>query len=61
MVCSETRPSDHAQQGSMQTAERTLTRRKPKQQRSRQTVDFVLSADGQQILAGYGFGVGEPR
>lgn len=24
-------------------------------------VDFVLSAGGQQILAGYGFGVGEPR
>jgi AcrR family transcriptional regulator len=44
MVCSETRPGDHPQQGSMQTAERTFTRRKPKQQRSRRTVDFVLSA-----------------
>ena len=28
----------------MQTAGRTLTRRKPKQQRSRQTVDYVLEA-----------------
>ncbi len=28
---------------------------------ARSFVDFVLSADGQQILAGYGFGVGEPR
>lgn len=28
----------------MQAAERTLMRRKPKQQRSRQTIDFVLSA-----------------
>ena len=32
------------QQGSMKTAERTLTRREPLQERSRQTVDAVLEA-----------------
>ncbi|CAN5300027.1 TetR/AcrR family transcriptional regulator [soil metagenome] len=37
-------PGDHVQQGSMKTAERALTRREPKQQRSRQTVDAVLEA-----------------
>ena len=44
MVRAEARPSDHTQQGSMQTAERARTRRKPKQQRSRQTVDALLEA-----------------
>jgi len=43
-VPAEARPSDHTRQGSMQTAERTFTRRTPKQQRSRQTVDVVLEA-----------------
>ncbi|RUW45874.1 TetR/AcrR family transcriptional regulator [Mesorhizobium sp. M8A.F.Ca.ET.021.01.1.1] len=44
MIRTEARPSDHTQQGGMQTAGRTLTRRTPKQQRSRQTVDVVLEA-----------------
>jgi AcrR family transcriptional regulator len=44
MVRAETPPIDRTPQGKMQTAERTLTRRNPKQQRSRQTVDFVLEA-----------------
>ena len=44
IVRAGTRPSDHTRQGSMQTTKRTLTRREPQQQRSRQTVDYVLEA-----------------
>jgi AcrR family transcriptional regulator len=44
MVMPRLDPATTQQQGSMQTAERTLRRREPKQQRSRQTVDTVLEA-----------------
>jgi AcrR family transcriptional regulator len=44
MVRMKTQPIASTPQGRMQTAGRTLTRRNPKQQRSRQTVDYVLEA-----------------
>ena len=33
----------------------------PHQAAAQSFVDFVLSADGQQILANYGFGAGNPQ
>ena len=40
----EPRLGDHIQEGRMKTAEKALTRREPRQERSRQTVNVVLEA-----------------
>ena len=52
-ACSQARSVVERQQGSMKTNERALTRREPKQQRSRQTVEAVLEAV-QRVLKRHG-------